>query len=69
MSQYIDTLQIGDGLEMRGPVGHFEYLSGGDVILNGESMSGKKFGFMCGGTGISPAYQVIKYSLTTEARR
>ena len=66
MSQYIDTLQIGDGLEMRGPVGHFEYLSAGNIVLNGESLSGKKFGFMCGGTGISPAYQVIKYSLTTE---
>ena len=66
MSQYIDTLQIGDGLEMRGPVGHFEYVSAGSIVLNGESLSGKKFGFMCGGTGISPAYQVIKYSLTTE---
>ncbi len=66
MSQYIDTLQIGEGLEMRGPVGHFEYLSAGNIVLNGEPMTGKKFGFMCGGTGISPAYQVIKYSLTSE---
>ena len=57
---------IGDEMEMRGPVGHFEYVRGGNTILNKKSLSAKKFGFMCGGTGISPAYQVIKYALTSE---
>ena len=59
-------MAIGDEMEMRGPVGHFEYVSGGNTILNKKSLSAKKFGFMCGGTGISPAYQVIKYALTSE---
>ena len=55
--QYIDTMAIGDEMEMRGPVGHFEYVSGGNTILNKKSLSTRKFGFMCGGTGISQVRQ------------
>jgi hypothetical protein len=35
MSQYLDSLNIGDTLEVRGPVGEFEYQSDGSFTIEG----------------------------------
>ena len=36
MSQYLDSLKIGDTLEVRGPVGEFEYIADGKFCIEGE---------------------------------
>jgi len=58
MSQYLDTLKIGDALEVRGPVGEFEYFKNGHFTMDDESYFGKSYNFVAGGTGITPCMQV-----------
>ena len=58
MSQYLDSLNIGDFLDFRGPVGEFEYLKNGNFLLEGEPASAKKFNMIAGGTGITPVMQI-----------
>lgn len=60
LSQYMEQLQIGDMIKVKGPLGHFEYLGRGRIHVNGEERQAKKLGFICGGTGVTPAFQVLK---------
>lgn len=58
MSQYLDDLKIGDELEMRGPVGEFEYIANGDFLLDGEESKARAYNMIAGGTGITPVMQI-----------
>lgn len=58
MSQYLDTLKIGDYLDMRGPVGEFEYIADGKFLIDGEERFVTKFNMIAGGTGITPVMQI-----------
>ena len=58
MSQHLDSLQIGDTIDMRGPVGEFEYVANGQFLIDGEECSATRFNMIAGGTGITPAMQV-----------
>jgi NAD(P)H-flavin reductase len=59
MSQYVDTLEIGDTLDFKGPVGEFEYQRHGDFILEGEGQCHARcFNMIAGGTGITPCMQI-----------
>ena len=58
MSQYVDRLKIGDELEMRGPVGEFEYLKNGEFLLDGKHTKARAFNMVAGGTGITPVMQI-----------
>jgi cytochrome-b5 reductase len=64
MSQHIDSLSIGDTLDMKGPKGHMEYLEQGRFTVKQmrkplQERSAKHFGMIAGGTGITPMLQVI----------
>lgn len=59
MSQYMERMNIGDFLKVKGPLGHFEYKGRGKYIRNGEEGFAKQIGLICGGTGLTPAYQVM----------
>eukprot|EP00166_Cyanidium_caldarium_P000953 ctg_1425.g442 len=69
MSQYLDGLSAGDKIDIKGPLGHFEYLGDGEYELKGKRGSAKQFGFMCGGTGITPAFQVMQAILREESEQ
>lgn len=59
MSQYVDELKVGDYLDFKGPVGEFEYLKDGNIVLEGEGKRHVKiFNFIAGGTGITPCMQI-----------
>eukprot|EP00548_Thalassiothrix_antarctica_P012466 CAMPEP_0194159262 /NCGR_PEP_ID=MMETSP0152-20130528/77729_1 /TAXON_ID=1049557 /ORGANISM="Thalassiothrix antarctica, Strain L6-D1" /LENGTH=797 /DNA_ID=CAMNT_0038868805 /DNA_START=962 /DNA_END=3355 /DNA_ORIENTATION=- len=58
MSQYLDTLKIGDSLEVRGPVGEFEYIKNGHFMMDEEECFAKSYNMVAGGTGITPCMQV-----------
>lgn len=59
MSQYMEGMAIGDMLRVKGPLGHFEYTGHGNFLFHGKSRSASKLGMICGGTGLTPAYQVM----------
>uniref|UniRef100_A0A7S3EBA6 Nitrate reductase n=1 Tax=Rhodosorus marinus TaxID=101924 RepID=A0A7S3EBA6_9RHOD len=60
LSQHLDSLKLGDTIGVKGPLGHFEYKGNGNIVVHGKEMTKTKLGFICGGTGLTPAYQVIK---------
>lgn len=53
MSNHLFQLQVGDSLEVRGPVGRFKY----------STNMYKHMVFVCGGTGLTPCLQVIRWIL------
>ncbi|KFO24394.1 NADH-cytochrome b5 reductase 1 [Fukomys damarensis] len=66
MSQYLDSLKIGDVVEFRGPSGLLTYTGKGrfDIQPNKKSLPeprvAKKLGMIAGGTGITPMLQLIR---------
>ena len=60
MSQAMDALPIGHFIEMKGPIGKFEYVAPGECTLNGSLRKCLKFVMICGGSGITPIYQVFR---------
>lgn len=60
MSQYMENMKIGDMLHVKGPLGHFEYKGHGEFVVKGKKRNASKIGLLCGGTGLTPAYQVMK---------
>ena len=43
--------------QVKGPIGHFTYLGRGRFEVKGAERRTRAFGLICGGTGITPAYQ------------
>ncbi|ORX63910.1 NAD(P)H-nitrate reductase [Basidiobolus meristosporus CBS 931.73] len=62
MTQYLDSLQIGETVGMKGPVGHFKYegLGNYDVDFSKSRRHAHIIGMIAGGSGITPMLQVIK---------
>ncbi|KAI8463380.1 MAG: nitrate reductase [Monoraphidium minutum] len=60
LSQHLDSLSLGDELEVKGPVGHFVYTGRGTYTLNSKPGAAKRISLIAGGTGITPCYQVIR---------
>lgn len=64
-SQHLENLHLGSQIEMKGPIGHFTYHSEGMFALeNNPKLHATKFGFIAGGTGITPIYQIMRAILT-----
>jgi nitrate reductase (NAD(P)H) len=65
-SQYLENLHLGSQIEMKGPIGHFTYYAQGSFSLgtNNIKIHASKFGFIAGGTGITPVYQIMRAILT-----
>lgn len=60
MSQAMDALPVGHFVEFKGPIGKFEYREPGLTHLNGNPRKVKEFIMICGGSGITPIYQVFR---------
>jgi len=65
MSQKLDSLKIGDTMDMKGPKGHMTYLGKGNFTVKpmGKPLSersAKHFCMIAGGTGITPCLQVMQ---------
>jgi NAD(P)H-flavin reductase len=59
LTPYIETLKVGDLINIEGPYGRFGYEENGTVIIDEEKMPMKRLFFMAGGSGITPCYQTI----------
>jgi len=60
MTQAMDALPIGHFVDFKGPIGKFEYLGHGLCAINGISRTVKRFIMICGGSGITPIFQVLR---------
>ena len=60
MSQAMDALPVGHFIDFKGPIGKFEYLGRGRCDINGNERSVQTFYMICGGSGITPIYQVFR---------
>lgn len=60
MTQAMDALPIGHFIEFKGPIGKFEYLGQGACTVQGKRRSVKRFVMICGGSGITPIFQVLR---------
>lgn len=60
MSQALDQLPIGHFIDFKGPIGKFEYLGRGSCTVNGNLRKISTFVMICGGSGITPIYQVFR---------
>ena len=65
MTQFLDSMQVGDKLEVSGPKGRMKYLGGGLFAIEKEDKvvekSARHIGFIAAGSGITPCYQLIQY--------
>ena len=66
MSQAMDGLPTGHFIELKGPLGKFEYLGGGKCVSNGTERRVTTFILICGGTGVTPIYQVFRAVMQDE---
>lgn len=74
MSQHVDSLKIGDTLEMKGPKGHLTYFGKGNFSVKplGKPLTqrkAQKIGMIAGGTGITPMLQIINAVLRDSGDR
>ena len=60
MTKAMESLSIGQSIEFKGPTGKFEYLGGGSCSINKAERKVKMFVMICGGSGITPIYQVLR---------
>jgi len=61
MSQAMDALPVGHGIDFKGPIGKFEYLGDGRCHVSGRGdIAVKRFLMICGGSGVTPVYQVFR---------
>jgi nitrate reductase (NAD(P)H) len=60
MTMALEKLSIGSSVEFKGPIGKFKYLGKGRVSINDNERSVKSFRMICGGSGITPIFQVLR---------
>ncbi|KAG0649482.1 Nitrate reductase [Hyphodiscus hymeniophilus] len=60
MTKALDSIPIGHFVEFKGPIGKFEYLGKGKCEIGGKPRTIKKFIMICGGSGITPIFQVLR---------
>jgi nitrate reductase (NAD(P)H) len=60
MTMALDKLALGAEIDCKGPTGRFEYLGNGRVLVSGKERKVRSFKMICGGTGITPIFQVLR---------
>lgn len=67
MSQYLESLKIGDGIDVNGPHGRLQYFGNGKFEIKSikktdpvEKKTVSKVSMIAGGTGIAPMLQLIR---------
>ncbi|XP_047341866.1 nitrate reductase [NADH]-like [Impatiens glandulifera] len=60
MSQHLDSLSMGAIVDIKGPLGHIEYVGKGSFSVHGKPKFARKLAMLAGGTGITPMYQIIQ---------
>ncbi|KAL8660316.1 MAG: hypothetical protein Q9202_006658 [Teloschistes flavicans] len=64
MSQALDALPIGHGVDFKGPIGKFEYFGKGVCTVQGVERKVRQFVMICAGSGVTPIFQVFRAVMT-----
>ncbi|KAJ3294255.1 hypothetical protein HK104_003791 [Borealophlyctis nickersoniae] len=67
LSNYLDTMDVGDAIDIKGPEGLIEYDGHGKFNIEGEDKTFDHVSLVAGGTGITPIYQLIHAILRDES--
>ncbi|GJE93762.1 molybdopterin binding oxidoreductase [Phanerochaete sordida] len=59
VSNYLDCMQLGEELDMRGPMGEIVYRGRGAWRIEGKDYRFDKINLVAGGSGLTPHWQVI----------
>ena len=65
MSQHLDSMSIGDVIDIKGPNGRIEYMEKGRLRISQNQIKISQIAMIAGGTGITPMYQFIQHILIT----
>ncbi|KAJ2989977.1 hypothetical protein NUW58_g3186 [Xylaria curta] len=60
MTQALDSLPLGHFVDFKGPHGKFEYLGRGLCTVSGRERRVRRFVMVCGGSGITPIFAVLR---------
>ncbi|KAF1995311.1 nitrate reductase [Amniculicola lignicola CBS 123094] len=60
MTKALDSIPIGHFVDFKGPIGKFEYIGRGVCAVNSHTRNVKRFIMICGGSGITPIFQVLR---------
>jgi len=60
MSQYLESLNIGDEIDIAGPFGRIGYLGHGRFVIGRKEYRFPNVGMIAGGTGVTPMLQLIQ---------
>ncbi len=60
MTKALESIPVGHFVDFKGPVGHFEYLGCGNCTISSKPRFVKRFIMICGGSGITPIFQVLR---------
>ncbi|KAG5304967.1 nitrate reductase [Histoplasma capsulatum G186AR] len=60
MTTAMDKLPLGAVVKFKGPIGKFEYLGNGEVLLNEKKRYVQSFHMICAGSGITPIFQILR---------
>lgn len=60
MGALLEVLNVGDEIEIKGPLGSFTYLGQGKANYKGKPIDASHVYMVAGGSGITPCYQVLK---------
>jgi len=58
-TQYLESLKIGDTVDVKGPIGRVLYEGNGQYTVEKKPFYCTKLGLIAGGTGITPMWQII----------
>ncbi|ORY78545.1 nitrate reductase [Protomyces lactucae-debilis] len=67
MTLALESLRLGDTIQVKGPTGHIEYLGRGKLLQHGQERTVKRFLMVSGGSGITPVYQILRAIHADEA--
>lgn len=60
MTQALDLIPLGQFVDIKGPVGKFEYLGKGNCTVSGTKRKVRRFIMICAGSGVTPIFQVLR---------
>mmetsp|Transcript_20849 Transcript_20849/g.46852 ORF Transcript_20849/g.46852 Transcript_20849/m.46852 type:complete len:904 (-) Transcript_20849:42-2753(-) len=67
MSQHLESMKIGDTIDVKGPLGEVIYKGNGSFEIHGKPRNFKNVGLIAGGTGLTPCFQVLNAVLRDPA--
>lgn len=66
MTMALESIPVGHSIEFKGPIGKFEYVSKGECFIGGKKRRVRRFVMICGGSGITPIFSVLRAILSEE---